>query len=572
MSLPILLFITAALIFIILMLSLLSYHRRKINAIEKKVEHQKRNHDYLIYLLRDLEDIVGYGSNYSFIVDTITRSLENTFPHSTISSIYLLDNKVVFKSIAKETVSSAFIDKVKDSSLAALNLEQYQKHEITEQISGVNLDNLGASEIKSSAEIDITINFKQVAIITLTSTRPNLYSDLDKSTFETVSYLVSGFLSRVEILTWLEKSKSLAMIDTFTDGIFMVDLNNELIAMNDSAMNFLKLEKKPDINQVLAALPNTYNFKDKINRAIIENHKIEEDDVGINNKYLKIIITPVHEIKTDSANVKTHQPTVIGASVLLHDITVEKSLSQMRDDFTNIMVHELRSPLTAIKASSEFLTSKADLTIEEKTKLIQMISDSSNKMLDKIALILDAAKMESGLFTIRKSESDLKKLLEARVAEFKAIATKKSINFRANIDPAIPVFAFDKTRIDEVVNNLLSNSLKFTPEHGTITLTATLSSDRVLVGVTDSGEGIAKDKQGKLFSKYQQAPSDGEHVGTGLGLYVVKEVVESHGGTVSLDSEVGRGTTITFTLPLHPLAATLPNMSSRESSSQKMVN
>lgn len=570
MSLPIIILLAATISSLIICLTIIISQKKKVKSVEKKFKDQKRNHEYLIYLLHDLEDIAGFGSDYGYIVDIISRSLENTYPHSTISSLMIKEKKLIFKSKINETVNSAFINKLKDAMISLLSPDPNHKLETEEQITGITLDEMAKSEVKSSADILLTVNFKPLAVVNIASTAPDIYSAEDKKIFEAASYLVSGFLSRIEVLIWFEKSKSLAMIDTFTDGLFMIDLDHNLIAMNNSALKFLQIEDKaPNLNQVLASLPNTYNFKEKIDSVIRENLTIEENDVGFGNKYFKIVITPVHEINT----LNEDQKTVIGATVLLHDITLEKSLTQMRDDFTNVMVHELRSPLTAIKASSEFLTSKADLTEDEKKKLIQMTSESTNKMLEKISLILDAAKMESGLFAIRKTESDLKELLEGRVAEFGAVAAKKQINFRANIDPAIPIFSFDKTRIDEVVNNLLSNSLKFTPEHGTITLSATLSSDRVIVAVADTGEGIAKDKQGKLFTKYQQAPSESDHVGTGLGLYVVKQVVESHAGTVSLDSEIGRGTTITFTLPLHPLSAALPRITGQSiQTPQKMVN
>jgi signal transduction histidine kinase len=548
--------------------------QKKIKNSNKSYKDHKRNHDYLVYLLRDLEDIVGFGSGIEYVVDTITKSLENTFPHSTISSGFIKDKKLIFKSNAAETVSQAFVSKIKDSMLNTLGTTEKNKIEIEESITGVAFDDIGASEIKSSGDITLSISFLPVAIINISSTQANLFSEEDKKIFETISYLVSGFLSRIDLLLKYEKSKSLAMIDTFSDGIFMVDLRNDLVAVNDAALKFLNVDSaRPALTDLLSSLPNTYNFKEKIEKCMREDHKLEELDVPINGKIFTIDITPVHEITVLNTNQPTHKRDVIGATVLLHDITLEKSLTQMRDDFTNVMVHELRSPLTAIKASSEFLLSSSDLTESEKKRLTQMTSESCRKMLDKISLILDAAKMESGLFVIRKAEADLKKILSDRIAAFTPIAAEKSINFRANIDPSIPIFSFDKTRIDEVVNNLLSNSLKFTPEHGTITLSATLSGDRVIVSVADNGEGIPKDKQDKLFTKYSQAPSVNEHVGTGLGLYVVKQVIENHSGTVSLNSNVGSGTTITFTLPLHPLSTALPKAAlPKTDSSQRMLN
>jgi two-component system, OmpR family, sensor histidine kinase VicK len=541
--------------------------RNKNKTLKSKIASFQKNHDYLVYLIRDLEDIFGYGSDLQNVIDVITKSLDSTYPYSMLSSVFLRGNKLLFKTHVKEPVNSAFLDKIKDTMVEELNLPKDQKFEREESTSGVALDNAATSEIKSSTEITIIVNFQTVAIVKLASTTAELYTEDDKKTFSALSYLVSGFLTRLEVLLKVEKSKSLAMIDSFSDGIFMMDTSSNLIAMNTAAQNFLNVHNAiPTLNDVLSVLPNTVNFQEKIGKCIRENRSITEENVTINGKIFKIVITPVLEMNA----INRH---TIGASVLLHDITLEKSLTQMKEDFTNIMVHELRSPLTAIKASSDFLMSKADLTPLEKERLMSMISESTKKMLDKISLILDSAKMDAGLFTIRKTDSDIKKLIKDRIAIFTPVAAEKFINLKVDIAENIPVFSFDPIRIDEVINNLLSNSLKFTPEHGTITLQAMLSSSKVIISVSDTGPGIAKDKQAKLFSKFQQAPDEGEHVGTGLGLYVVKEVIEKHGGIVSLNSDIGHGTTISFTLPLHTiLSAPPPGIKPAAENTQKLVN
>jgi len=251
----------------------------------------------------------------------------------------------------------------------------------------------------------------------------------------------------------------------------------------------------------------------------------------------------------------------------------------MKEDFTNVMVHELRSPLTAIKASSELLIAPpGPLSEEEKNKIIGMIAEQARKMLDEVALILDAAKLEAGLFTIQKIPSDLKRVIAERVQIFQAAAHEKFITVDMTIDPSIPTFSFDPIHVGQVINNLISNSLKFTSSGGTIRITAKPAIGSVVISVSDTGAGIPKDKQHLLFSKFTQL-SGAQHgsVGTGLGLYIVKGVVEAHGGTVSLESEEGRGTTITVTLPMDTANKTTaesgqPTTLLTEHNSPRMVN
>lgn len=233
----------------------------------------------------------------------------------------------------------------------------------------------------------------------------------------------------------------------------------------------------------------------------------------------------------------------------------EKEL-HLREDFTHMMVHELRSPLTAIKDSAELIISSRKLDRKEQVKLLRIIEEQSKMLLKNVSSILDAAKIQAGKFTIQKMPADIKKTVEESVQVFTPQAKTKDIKITADFEKDLPHVSFDPSRIEQVINNLISNSLKFTPEKGKINISVKKDGERkktLLVSVVDTGMGIPKDKQGKLFSKFSQIlqNGNGENLGTGLGLFITKGIVEAHGGVISLDSEEGKGTTISFTLPLH---------------------
>ena len=525
--------------------------KKKTKKIASELQTVQKNSQNIQTLIKNAENSPQPGRTLENVIDSLVSNLQNSYPYSSLSSVVIKGGKIVFKTTVKESVNRAFVQHIRDSMAQSLYKPENVQYEIEESIIGAPVDDLSTSSIMSSFDIKFTAKDKLVAVINLSSTTPNLYSASDAQTLNSVSEIVSVFLAKTESLLDIEKSKTLSMIDSFSEGIFMVDDKLELTAINNAALNFLNIHKDiPNISDVFSSLPNTYDFKDKINTCIGLNKQITEEDVPIIDKIFRVILTPVLEIDSFNKNMPAQQSDIIGVSFLLQDTTLEKSLSHLKEDFTNIMVHELRSPITAIKASSEFLQSRADFTDAEKKQLMWMISESSKKMLDKIALILDSAKMEAGLFSIKKTPSDLKKLITDRVSVFMPLATEKSINLKVNIDESLPNFPFDPIRIDEVINNLLSNSLKFTPNGGKIQLDIHQAGEIVNVRVTDTGSGIAKDKQHLLFSKFQQAPTSGQNQGTGLGLYVVKGVVEAHGGTVNLDSIEGHGTTISFTLPI----------------------
>lgn len=218
-----------------------------------------------------------------------------------------------------------------------------------------------------------------------------------------------------------------------------------------------------------------------------------------------------------------------------------------------MIIHELRAPLTAIKDSSKLMMDTSTMPDENRKQLLLIVHEQSKKMLEQVSMLLDAAKFDAGRFTLEKVPSDLKKVIEEKIQVFEPQAQTKHIKLISELGEALPQIVMDPVRIGQVINNLLSNSLKFTPEGGTITVSIrhkTLKS--VEVTVSDTGVGIPEEKQSSLFSEfYEVEANNGNHpTGTGLGLYITKSIIKAHGGTISLVSEANKGTSISFTLPM----------------------
>jgi signal transduction histidine kinase len=531
---------------------------REERAIKKLVENEAKQKQrlYEITILKEIQDRIGYSLDVEKVIDVITSSLDGLLRYSAASAIIVKNENLLFKTHLQEAVNRSFIESVKTSMLHSIGvlLQTSPGSEVQENIAGAPFDDLSQEKIQSFFHIPLIVNDRVVGLMNISSTKPNQYTEEEMTMLYKIADLASQALSRLENILSVEKGKLMAMIGSLADGVFMVDINSQLTVINNAAKEFLHVEKEnPSTLDILSSLPNSYNFGAKIQKAINHKRVIEEKEMPVGEKVFQIFITPVFDVSV------TTEKKVIGVSVLLHDITLEKSIAQMKEDFTNVMVHELRSPLTAIKASTDLLLSgepgatddkKNELTAEERHKLNSLISQQSRKMLDEIAFILDAAKLEAGLFTLQKTSGDLKALIESKATFFSAVAHEKFVNLSLAIDPSLPSFSFDQAHVGQVVNNLISNSLKFTPSGGTIKISAKPAIGNVVVSVSDTGVGIPKEKQSLLFSKFGQFNSAHGTNGTGLGLYIVKGIVEAHGGTVKLESEEGKGTTITFTLPL----------------------
>ena len=195
-------------------------------------------------------------------------------------------------------------------------------------------------------------------------------------------------------------------------------------------------------------------------------------------------------------------------------------------------------------------------------------------LLDQVGSILDAAKLDSGNLVLNKKPLNLAELINERIKIFLPQADKKHISLSSDLPQELPLIAFDKIRIAQVVNNLLSNSLKFTPTDGKIIISVKIINNsqggqEVRVSVSDSGIGIPKEKQKDIFVKFHQVESNqikNSPDSSGLGLYIVKRIVEAHDGSVEVESEEGHGTTISFTLPLREKTINHQTFSNNETS------
>jgi signal transduction histidine kinase len=254
--------------------------------------------------------------------------------------------------------------------------------------------------------------------------------------------------------------------------------------------------------------------------------------------------------------------TIKGASIVIQDKTNEKNEQKNREDTTNMMVHELRAPLTAIKDASALMLESDSLEKEERSKLLSIIREPAMVLLDTVTTILDSAKLRDGRFSIHRFPSDIKKTIRDQMSLFAQQAENKHIAFIQDVAPDIPLLSLDSMRIAQVLNNFLSNSIKFTPEGGMVIVRAFIKytdmspslmhTPWLVLEVRDTGEGIPPDQQQHLFTKFYQTnvvDTARKSPGSGLGLFVVKGIVEAHGGTIGVQSEVHKGTTMTVTIP-----------------------
>jgi len=353
-----------------------------------------------------------------------------------------------------------------------------------------------------------------------------------------------------------EKYRILA--ETSADGVFTTDSLGCLTYVNPSFEKLCRRRK----NQILATPFRNYLLEDSIyffQQIFIE---AREKNEKIENVELELIaddgsITP---IEANIAPLKK-EAEFGGVVCTVRDITqrreVEDELKKnerLKTEFMNIAAHELRSPVTPIKGyldliihdneSNEKIKNWAKISLRNTERLLKLIND-----------ILDVARLDSDTMRFDMAKMDPVELLNEIVEDMRPAITNKKLEFRVNIPTPLPHIIGDKNRLSQVLKNLIGNSLKFT-DCGFISLEAEKNDNHLLIAVVDTGIGISNDDLKKIFTKFYQAYTgeDRNNEGTGLGLFISKEIVKKHNGIIWAESEVGKGSRFVIQLPyLHKM-------------------
>ncbi|RJQ54348.1 MAG: response regulator [Actinobacteria bacterium] len=245
----------------------------------------------------------------------------------------------------------------------------------------------------------------------------------------------------------------------------------------------------------------------------------------------------------------------IGCVKSLHDITAEREISQMKNEFVSTVSHELRTPLTSIKGYVDLiLDGEAGEINEIQQEFLTIVKQNSDRLVSLINDLLDISRIESGRIHLKIQPIDVQDSIQGAVNTFRAVLDQTGMELITQMPKNIPHAAGDRDRVGQVLTNLISNAIKYSPGGGTVSVKAKQRENQIVFSVSDSGIGISKDDQEKLFSKFFRVDSSltREIGGTGLGLNICKTIIELLGGQIWVESQLGKGSTFHFTLPVAP--------------------
>lgn len=559
----------------------LLYNDYKAKGVIQKREQDISRRIFELAILKEIGDRVGYSLDVQQIIDIITGSLHQFIEYAAVSYMLLEPEKVVFKMHLERSVHRRFVNDIRDrmlGSLGALLEREFKKDAVKEVLSGAILLEEVDEPVKSFFNIPLVIGEKVVGVLTVADTKSGLYKEEEMTILYKLIQQASNAVTRLQDVVKTEQEKVGAMVESMEDGVVMTDEDFRILVINPAAKRVIGFEDKPEVT--IFDFVDNLGGKMDIRGRLEESVKLKKSHVSerflIRDRFFQAFVFPV---KTST---KMQNDEVLGGVVIFHDVTREVELERVREDFTSMIVHELRTPLSGIEKMSEVLKPDASVLNPEHAKYLDMIHQNSASMLNLVNDILDIAKLQAGKFEVILAPADIADVVDNRLKFFEVSAISKKINLKSSISQGLPKDApFDSERIKEVLNNLLSNAIKFTPEGGSVTTTVfmhepprpiseTMSSlslrfpaplppeqfenlpRSLIVVVSDSGPGISKEDRQQLFSKFKQVNTkeySSNIKGTGLGLAIAKGIVESHKGRIGVVSELGVGSAFYFVIP-----------------------
>lgn len=372
------------------------------------------------------------------------------------------------------------------------------------------------------------------------------------------SILSSQYKLREDLATIAgERNKLEVILSGITDAVVAVDLQRKIITFNKAAEKLTGYTKEQALGKSIQDLLRLSNEESvlpvetycPLRSDGFEGTVFYKQDLRLKTEHKESFIDLVAGTIRESEHVN------LGCILTLHDVTKEKQFEEMKLDFVSMAAHELRTPLTALKGYIYVLIRKYKETMsEEQNIFLVRMNIATQRLAGLVENLLNVARIERGALTIHLESVEWVSVVADVVEDLKDQAKDKKLNLTfEKPTESIPTLKVDKFRITEVLTNLISNAINYTPSGRSIKVWIEKGATEVITHIQDEGEGIPKEALSHLFTKFFRVSGKLEQgsKGTGLGLYITKSIVSMHKGEIWVDSELGKGSTFSFSLPIN---------------------
>ncbi len=353
-------------------------------------------------------------------------------------------------------------------------------------------------------------------------------------------------VKRLEDSLLQEKIKLSSILNDLAEAVVILDTTDRVILSNNAASNLLNIPPELvgtlGVEKLVEESDKADDLMEELKQDRLINYTLERE-TSYGRKTFKVSSNPVYLSYGET----------LGKALVFRDVTKEIEMEKMKTDFYSMIAHDLRSPISVITGySSLLLDGKAGNLERVQREFIEAMQTRALSMLKLVDEFLTVSKFEASFISLDLAEVNVNDLLEEVVKSLSLIASNKQISVEFKKKERIPKIQADSHKLQKVFSNLLDNAIKYTPEGGSVKINIRRLSSAVRVEVKDSGIGIGKEELKFVFERFKRTHTAKERKikGTGLGLTIVKEIVNAHKGKVTVESEVGKGSTFIVTLPI----------------------
>lgn len=485
--------------------------------------------------LQEIHASSGYAASIDYYKTNIVPAYEKL--RAALGNIQKLNETVMFKN---KTSVTAFADKSMYITsiislfsifigflLSRISLRRFLKpiYSLSDTISA-----LKEGEINKPAPV-----ISEDEIGELTAEFNNMLERLNKFEQSTFGKLMT------------EKNKSMTIVKSISEPLIVLDTNYKITLLNNAFEETFNTKEEEVINKYFLETIGNGDLYEYI-EGIYEGHSQENSTklIYLNSQDKDYYFNVIVSILMDASS----KPS--GTVVLFQNVTQLKQIEKLKTNLTATISHEFKTPLTSIIIGTSLIAGEKLGPLNTKQKeIIAAISEDSDRLLDLVNNLLTLSKLESDKSTFNIQPALISEIIEVSVKALSEQAKNKEIKLHYNHDSHLEKVKVDAEKITWVLNNLISNALKFTSPGGEIIISSFVNNNRMCVSVKDTGIGIPYEYLEKIFDKFVQVPSQASDLnGTGLGLAIARELIEAHGGEIWCESKLSEGSTFTFTLPL----------------------
>jgi len=366
-------------------------------------------------------------------------------------------------------------------------------------------------------------------------------SNLEKAKNDLIELLKKSEENRVK--AEIERDKTATIVSSFTDSLIIINDKNEIFSINPEAEKILELDKNKLLEKSFQAMADFPKAKPLMSILDSELKNISRKEVELSKGF--IVEMSVIPLNLDKNN--------IGHLIVLHDVSREKLVEKMKTEFVSLAAHQLRTPLSIIKWSMSMLK-KGDFgkLTKKQSDIVKSTFQNNERLISLVSDLLDVTHIEEGRYLYKVSETDIRKIIELAINNYKEEAKRRKIKIDFEKPETFPLIMLDIEKMKLAIQNFIDNAIKYSKDGGKIMVTLKNDEGKIELKVQDFGMGIPEEQQNKIFNKFFRGDNARKvnTVGSGLGLFLSKNIVEAHGGKMWFESKENVGTSFYFSLPI----------------------